>query len=29
VVVEELGAVIGVEAKEWEGERFFDVFDLF
>ena len=29
VVVEEFGSVIGVEAEEGEGERFFDMVDLF
>ena len=29
VVVEELGAVIAVEAEEGKGERLFDIFELF
>ncbi len=29
VMIEELGAVIAIEAEQGEGERLFDVFDLF
>ena len=29
VVVEEFGAIIGVETEEGEGKRLFDIFDLF
>jgi len=29
VVVEELGAVIAIEAEQREGERLFDIFELF
>ena len=28
-MVEELGAVVGIEAKQWEGQGSFDIFDLF
>ena len=28
-MIEELGAIVAIEAEQGEGERFFDMFDLF